>query len=88
MHLWQGEREDYGIDWDGPVPHDDDIDDVDDDNINCDSVIVPEIECPLDGIHLDELSDEISPLANTTNYGIDLYERTLDFISSRLNILL
>ena len=82
--MWQGEREDYGIDWDGPVPHDDDIDDVDD-NINYDSVIVP---CPLDGTHLDELNAEISPLANTTNHGIDLYERTLDFISSRLNILL
>ena len=70
------------------MPHDDDIDDVDDDNINCDSVAVPEIECPLDGTHLDELNDEISPLASTTNYGVDLYERTLDFISSRLNILL
>ena len=93
VHLWQGEREDYGIDWDGPVPHDDDNDDVvddvvDDDNINCDSIVVPEIECPLDGLHLDKLNDEIPPLADTTNYGIDLYEKTLDYISYRLNILL
>jgi len=51
-------------------------------------VIVPEIECPLIEAHLDELDDEIVPLSDTMNYGIDLYERTLDFVSSRLNILL
>ena len=78
--LFQDEREHYGIDWDGPVPYDDTDD--------CDSVVVPEIECPLIESQLDELDDEISPLADTTNYGIDLYEKTLDFVSSRLNILL
>ena len=69
------------------MPHDDN-DDNGDGNINYDSVAIPEIECPLDELHLDELDDEISPLADTTNYGIDLYEKTLDFVSSRLNILL
>jgi len=72
------EREYYGIDWDGPVPHDD----------SNDIVIVPETDCPLSVLDLDELNDEVSPLAETTNYGIDLYEKTLDFVSSKLNIIL
>ena len=88
VHLQQDERVDYGIDWDGPVPYDDDNDNVVDDSINCDSIVVPEIECPLDGLHLDKLNNEIPPLADTTNYGIDLYEKTLDYISYGLNILL
>ena len=77
---FQGERNHYGIDWDGPVPYDN--------TDESDVVIVPEIECPLIEAHLDELDDEIIPLSDTMNYGIDLYEKTLDFVSSRLNILL
>ena len=85
---WQDERECYGIDWDGPIPQNDDDDD---DNINCDGngkIVVPQIESPLDELSLDELNDLVLPLADTTNYGIDLYEKTLDFVSSKLNILL
>ena len=84
---WQDEREYYGIDWDGPIPQDDD----DDDNVNYDGngmIVVPQIESPLDEACLDELSDEVLPLADTTSYGIDLYEKTLDFVSLKLNILL
>ena len=83
---WQDEREYYGIDWDGPIPQEED-----DDNLNCDGngmIVVPQIESPLDELCLDELNDEVPPLADTTNYGIDLYEKTLDFVSSKLNILL
>lgn len=83
--LCQDERQHYGIDWDGPTPH----------NINggnngedYNAVVIPEIECPLDVFHVDELDDEISPLEDSTNYGIDLYEKTLDFLSLKLNILL
>lgn len=60
----------------------------DDDHTNYDCVIVPEIACPLNELYLDELYEDIKPLADSTNYGIDLYEKTLDFVSTRLNILL
>ena len=56
--------------------------------MNCDSVVIPEIECPLDEDFLCELGDEISPIGDSTNYGIDLYEKTLDFLSYKLDILL
>ena len=51
-------------------------------------MIIPETICPLNALDMDELDDEISPLAETTNYGIDLYEKTLDFISTKLNVIL
>ena len=37
---------------------------------------------------MDELDDEVLPLSDTMNYGIDLYEKTLDFVSTKLNIIL
>ena len=73
--VWQDEREYYGIDWDGPVPYDNSSDDID-------AVTVPETECPLNALDMDELDDEVSPLSDTTNYGIDL------FVSTKLNIIL
>lgn len=61
------------------MPHDDSGEEA---------VIIPETDVPLDALDLDELDDKISPLMETTNYGIDLYEKTLDFVSTKLNIIL
>ena len=72
--------ETFGIDWDGPMPHPDEG--------ICETVVVPETECPLDSYSLDELDEMVTPLADTTNYGIDLYEKVLDFVSSKLDIVL
>jgi len=80
VHL-QDELETFGIDWDGPMPH------PDDESI-CETVVVPEMEFPLDSYSLDELDEMVAPLADTTNYGIDLYEKVLDFVSSKLDIVL
>ena len=71
----------FGVDWEGPMPH------PDDEGV-CDTVVVPEIDCPLDSYSFDELDDTIQPLAETTNYGIDLYEKTLDFVAAKLGIVL
>ena len=71
----------FGIDWEGPMPH------LDNEGIS-DAVVVPEIDCPLDSYAFDELDDVIQPLAETTNYGIDLYEKVLDFVSLKLGIVL
>lgn len=51
-------------------------------------VFVPETDCPLDELDMDELDDIVLPLADTTNYGIDLYEKTLDFVSTKLDIII
>jgi len=71
----------FGVDWEGPMPH------PDNEGIS-DGVVVPEIDCPLDSYTFDELDDVIPPLAETTNYGIDLYEKVLDFVSLKLGIVL
>jgi len=71
----------FGIDWDGPMPpylHDDDAS----------AVVIPETNCPLDTFDYGELYHSVNPLADSVNYGIDLYERTLDFVSSKLETVL
>lgn len=49
-----------------PLPYDDSCDET---------IMVPETECPLDALDIDKLDDEVLPLSDTTNYGIDLYEK-------------
>lgn len=63
----------YGVDWDGPLSPEE----------NC--VEVPNTRCPI--THNDSLllKDEISPLDDSTIHGIDLYERTLQFVTSRIS---
>ena len=65
----------YGIDWGGPVP----IEDLDS------SVTVPETHCPLTACDMLELQCNVAPLASSTEYGVDLYTRTLQFVSRKLD---
>ena len=68
----QDEVEQYGVDWGGPVPH------GDTDEMIC----VPETSNPLSRVDMEELQlISASPLGATVNYGIDLYERALLFVS-------
>ncbi len=61
----------YGIDWDGPSPLEDDAE----------SVIVPECPCPLNDDEVDELAALVSPLQASQDYGIDLYQLALHFVT-------
>ena len=63
----------YGIDWDGPLSTEEDM--------TQEQVNVPLVESPLTDDDFLELSQTISPLAPSVNYGIDLYLTTLHFIS-------
>ena len=61
--------ENLGIDWDDPVPEEEDADRV-----------MSSIECPLTPDQLAHLQEEISPLAETVDgFGIDLYLKTVSF---------
>lgn len=63
----------YGIDWDGPLS-------LDHDEEN--EVTVPECICPLTSDRLNVLSSlVVSPSDETENYGIDLYQIALDFVT-------
>ena len=70
----QDEAEQFGVDWDGPVSHED----------TDETVCVPETPCPLSSADMEELLSVVPPLAQSMHYGIDLYERTLLFVSQKL----
>ena len=72
----QGE---FGIDWGGPIPHSD---------RNSDGITVPDTPTPLNRADMDELQRIVSPLHSSTNYGIDIYERALHFVSEKLGCTL
>ena len=52
---------------------------------NSETVDIPETLCPLRDSDMEQLYTTIPPLQHSANYGIDLYEHTLSFISSLLN---
>ena len=71
--ILQSEAEHYGIDWDGPVSHEPQEQ----------AVNVPVTESPLSETDFEELLEAIPPLEISTEYGIDIYERALDYASSK-----
>ena len=72
--LPQDEYQLYGIDWDGPLPQGEEMD--------VDSVEVPETACPLSQEHFNELVATINPLRESNTYGIDIYLETLEFVNA------
>ena len=66
----------FGIDWDGPFPF----------NRSDNVVEVPDAACPLDTSQLEELMRIVPPLSESTTYGMDLYERTLEYVYETLNL--
>ena len=56
----------YGIDEDGPIPSSD-----------LQQVVVPRNSISLDDDQFIALQDTVDPLANSNNYGIELYEQTV-----------
>ena len=60
----------YDIDWDGPIP-------LDDDN----TVVIPNCNHQLDEDQLEELSNTVDPLDQSQNYGIDVYLSALQFVT-------
>lgn len=65
------DRDFYGIDWNGPIPLDDDTDRIQVPDINCDVPLNIE----------EELASFMSALGKSENYGIDLYCSLFDFLN-------
>ena len=63
-------------DWDGPLPHEDN---------EADQIEVPNYNCTLSEEQYRVLQDRISPLAVSSNYGIDLYTETLELVEDVLS---
>lgn len=62
----------YGIDWDGPLSMDGDVE----------SVQIPPIENRLSDDDYSELARAVSPLDQSDNYGLDIFFTTLTFVKS------
>lgn len=60
----------YGIDEDGPEPDDE-----------ASSVVVPQLNFQINAHNLCQLRNTVNPLAVSENFGIDLYENVIRFIS-------
>jgi len=64
----------FGIDWDGPLP-----------DVTCDShVEVPTIESPLTDNEYTEVCQQIDPIANSKEYGIDIYLNCIEYVRRKL----
>ena len=63
------------MDWQSPVP-------------NCEgddeAVVIPDTPSPLSRADIDELERILAPPHSSINYGIDLYESGLHFVSHRV----
>ena len=64
----------YGVDWNGPLPTEPGGSVVD--------VVPPEVA--LDPTIFDELLDEIDPLTECGDYGVQLYVNCVSFMESRI----
>lgn len=64
----------YGIDWNGPLPDDDDVEVVE----------VTSTANPLSERDFIQLQSTVSPIDNSDCQGVDLYIRTLEFVRQKL----
>ena len=65
----------HGIDWDGPLPQEEN---------DADQVDVPPCDSPLTEEQYRQLQANISPLAESSNYGINLVLDSLTFIENNI----
>ena len=65
---------DFGVDWEGPV-----------NTCGEEEITIPETVCPLEDADFEELKHSIQPLSHSTEYGIDLYERTVQFVLQKVD---
>ena len=63
------------MDWQGPVPNHENDDEV---------VVVPDTPSPLSRADMDELEILLAMSHSSANYGIDVYESVLHFVSCRV----
>ena len=68
----------YGVDWNGPMPED-----LGDD---AESVAVPESLIEISDECREDLTTQVPPLTDSTNYGVDLYLAALEFIQQEMSL--
>ena len=81
MFTFQEDNENYGVDWDGPVPNNDK-----DLNIHPDGIEVPVTYVPINEEDYSVLREQIDPLRDSELYGVDIYLEVLSFIANNNNL--
>ena len=71
--MFQEEIDDYGIDWDGPLVDQAELDE---------SVDVPELSDIISHEMERELRQLVDPLRESDCYGLDIYMETLQFVET------
>jgi hypothetical protein len=61
-------NDDYGIDWNGPIPYQDDC------HIN-----IPETPCPLSAEQKRHLVETVNPLNDSNYFGLDICLQTKEY---------
>ena len=64
----------HGIDWNGPLPDEEDAE----------VVCIPSIENPLSNDQYAELCSSISPYGDSDCFGVDLYIKVVEFVCQKL----
>ncbi len=70
LDFFENVEEEYGIDMEGPVPS------------QGRSIVVPEVPIRLSSENFAHLQQAVNPLASSDEFGIDLYEQVLQFMST------
>ena len=66
----------YGVDFeDDSIPPDDDPEEA------AGGIVVPTIQVDISDEQIEELKATIDPLSDSDDYGVDIYQRTLDFLN-------
>ena len=73
--MFQDEIDNYGIDWDGPVTDQEELDE---------SVDVPELSVILSNEMEQELRQIVDPLRESDCYGLDIYMETIQFVETAM----
>ena len=70
LDFFENVEEEYGIDMEGPIPS------------QRRSIVVPEVPIRLSSENFALLQQAVNPLAPSEEFGIDLYEQVLQFMST------
>eukprot|EP00118_Oscarella_pearsei_P001196 m.6841 g.6841 ORF g.6841 m.6841 type:complete len:98 (+) comp17011_c0_seq1:1242-1535(+) len=70
LEIFSGNVDEYGIDWDGPVPPDDTVD----------AVMIPEMFNPLSAAEYQCLTETVNPMEESREHSIDHYINTREFV--------
>lgn len=62
FYYWYSQIQDFGIDWEGPIA-----------SVDSEGVVVPDVEYQPEDDKLQELMDNVHPLSESDEQGVDLY---------------